>query len=69
MTRDLMGQAKSASERGNFEAAIALLCPLAEAGDSDAQYQLGFLVLTECAECDLLSGREAFSLFRAAADD
>jgi TPR repeat protein len=65
MTQDPIGQAKSASERGDFETAIALLRPLAEPGDSEAQYQLGLLVLTEC---ELISGREAFSLFRAAAD-
>jgi uncharacterized protein len=38
---------------------------LAEAGNRDAQYELGFLALTEC---ELVSGREAFSLFMTAAE-
>ena len=46
------------AERGDYESAIAMLRPLAEAGTSDAQYALAFLALTEC---DLISGREAFA--------
>lgn len=65
MTRDSIEDAKAAAERGDFESAIVLLRPLAEAGGPEAQYQLAFLALTEC---DLISGREAFSLFRAAAE-
>ena len=38
---------------------------MAEVGNCEAQYQLGFLALTEC---DLISGREAFSWFRRAAE-
>jgi TPR repeat protein len=45
--------------------AIAVLRPLAEAGNVEAQYQLGFLAFTEC---DLISGREAFSLLLKAAE-
>lgn len=51
--------------KGDFESVITVLRPLAEAGSRDAQYELGFLALTEC---DLISGREAFSLFTKAAD-
>lgn len=65
MTEDAIGQARTAAARGDFEPAIALLRPLAQAGNREAQYELGFLALTEC---DLISGREAFSWFRAAAD-
>jgi len=53
------------AERGDFESAIAILRPLAEAGTKDAQYALALLALTEC---DLISGREAFALFLAAAE-
>ena len=64
MTHDAIGDAKAAAARGDFESAIAVLRPLAEAGNRDAQYELGFLALTEC---ELISGREAFSLFMKAA--
>ena len=53
------------AERGDYESAIAMLRPLAEAGMSDAQYALAFLALTEC---DVISGSEAFALFLAAAE-
>lgn len=66
MTNDPIGEAKAAAARGDFESAIAVLRPLAEAGNRDAQYELGFLALTEC---ELISGREAFSLFMKAAED
>jgi uncharacterized protein len=65
VTHDPIGDAKAAAERGDFESAIAVLRPLAQTGNCEAQYQLGFLALTEC---DLISGREAFSLFREAAE-
>jgi hypothetical protein len=58
---DSITNAKAAAERGDFEAAIAILRPLAEAGNPEAQFQLGFLALTEC---ELVPGREAFSLFQ-----
>jgi uncharacterized protein len=50
----------------NYVSAITVLRPLAEAGNRDTQYELGLLALTEC---ELISGREAFSLllFRKAA--
>jgi TPR repeat protein len=66
MARDTIDAAKAAVARGDFSSAIALLRPLAEAGDRDAQYELGFLALTECGS---VSGREAFSLFMKAAQD
>ena len=65
MTADPIGAARAAAERGDFESAIAFLRPLAEAGNPEAQFQLGFLALTEC---ELISGREAFSLFMQAAE-
>lgn len=65
MTQDAIGDAKAAAARGDFESAITVLRPLAEAGSREAQYELGFLALTEC---DLISGREAFSLFLKAAE-
>lgn len=65
MTHEPIGEAKAAAERGDFEAAITVLRPLARAGNREAQYALGFLALTEC---DLISGREAFSLFMKAAE-
>jgi hypothetical protein len=65
MTNDPIGDAKAGAARGDFESAIALLRPLAEAGNREAQYELGFLALTEC---DLIPGREAFSLFMKAAE-
>lgn len=65
MTNDPMGDAKAAVARADFESAIAVLRPLAEVGNREAQYELGFLALTEC---DLISGREAFSLFTKAAE-
>ena len=61
-----VGIARAAVARGDFASAIALLRPLAEAGNRDAQYELGFLALTEC---ESVSGREAFSLFMNAAQD
>jgi len=60
-----ISDAKAAAARGAFEFAIALLRPVAEGGNREAQYELGFLALTEC---DLISGREAFSVFREAAE-
>jgi uncharacterized protein len=65
VTHDPIGDAKAAAERGDFESAIAVLRPLAAAGNGEAQYQLGFLAMTEC---DLIKGREAFSLFIDAAE-
>jgi len=65
VTKDPIGDARTAATRGDFESAINVLRPLAEAGDREAQYELGFLALTEC---DLISGREAFSLFMNAAE-
>ena len=65
MTEEPISDARAAAGRGEFESAIALLRPLAETGNREAQYQLGFIALTEC---DLISGREAFSLFREAAE-
>jgi TPR repeat protein len=66
MGRETIDDAKAAAARGDFASAIALLRPLAEAGSRDAQYELGFLALTEC---ESVSGREAFSLFMKAAQD
>ena len=66
MTNDSISDAKAAAARGDFESAIAVLRPLADASNRDAQYELGFLALTEC---ELVSGREAFSLFMKAAQD
>jgi uncharacterized protein len=60
-----IAEARAAARRGDFKLAISLLRPLAHAGDSEAQYQLGALAMTEC---ELVSGREAFSWFRTAAD-
>ena len=65
MTRDPISDAKAATARGDYEFAITVLRPLAEAGNRDAQYELGFLALTEC---EVISGRQAFSLFMNAAD-
>lgn len=65
MTHDPIGEAKAAAARGDFESAINVLRPLAEAGNREGLYELGFLALTEC---DLISGREAFSLFLKAAE-
>jgi TPR repeat protein len=62
--RDLIDRAKAAAERGDFAAAVGLLRPWADAGLPDAQFALALLALTEC---DLVTGREAFSLFQAAA--
>lgn len=64
MTDDQIREARAATARGDYEAAIAVLRPLAESGNRDALYELGFLALTEC---ELISGREAFSLFMKAA--
>ena len=58
MTNDPISDAKAAAARGDFASAIAVLRPLADAGSRDAQYELGFLAMTEC---ELISGREAFS--------
>jgi TPR repeat protein len=66
VTHDPIRMAKEATARGDYESAITVLRPLAEAGNRDAQYELGFLALTEC---ELISGREAFSLFMKAAQD
>ena len=66
MGRDTIDDARAAAGRGDFASAIALLRPLAEGGNRDAQYELGFLALTEC---ESVSGREAFSLFMKAAHD
>src|SRR5215471_5817769 len=66
MARDTIDAARAAAARGDFASAIAQLRPLAEAGNRDAQYELGLLALTEC---DSVSGREAFSLFMRAAHD
>ena len=65
MTDDPISDASAAAERGEFESAIITLRPLAKAGNREAQYQLGFLALTEC---DLISGLEAFSLFLEASE-
>lgn len=65
MTQVPIDDAKAAAARGDFESAINVLRPLAQAGNPEAQYELGFLALTEC---DLISGPEAFSLFREAAE-
>jgi TPR repeat protein len=66
VTHDRIPEAKAATARGDYESAITVLRPLAKAGNRDAQYELGFLALTEC---ELISGREAFSLFMKAARD
>jgi len=65
VTQAPIGDAKAAAARGDFESAINVLRPLAQAGNREARYELGFLALTEC---NLISGREAFSLFREAAE-
>jgi TPR repeat protein len=65
LTDDPIRDASAASERGEFESAIITVRPLAEAGNREAQYQLGYLALTEC---DLISGREAFSFFLEASE-
>jgi TPR repeat protein len=65
VTQDPIGNAKATAARGDFESAISVLRPLAEAGSHEAQYELGFLAMTEC---ELISGREAFSLFTKAAE-
>lgn len=65
MTREAIAIARAAAARGDFESAITVLRPLADAGSAEAQYQLGSLALTEC---ELISGREAFSLFVKAAE-
>jgi len=66
MTNDPVSDAKAAATHGDFESAVSLLRPLAEAGNREALYELGFLALTEC---ELISGREAFSSFMNAAQD
>ena len=58
MTHDRIDDARAAAARGEYESAIIVLRPLADAGDRDAQYELAFLAFTEC---DLISGREAFA--------
>lgn len=65
MTHDSLGDAKTAAARDDYESVIRFLRPQAEAGNREAQYELGVLALTEC---DLVSGREAFSLFMNAAE-
>ena len=62
---DAVRDAKAAAARGEFESAMIVPRPLAEADNRDAQYELGLLALTAC---DLVSGREAFSLFMKAAE-
>ena len=64
VTHDPIREAKAATSRGDYESAITVLRPLAESGNRDAQYELGFPALTEC---ESISGREAFSLFMKAA--
>src|SRR5262245_52917231 len=41
VTNDAISDAKAAAVRGDFESAIAVLRPLADAGNRDAQYELG----------------------------
>jgi TPR repeat protein len=65
VTRNPISDAKAAAAQGDYESAITVLRPLAEAGNRAAQYELGFLALTEC---ELVSGREAFSLFLEASE-
>jgi uncharacterized protein len=65
VTNNPIGDAKAAAGCGDFESAIAILRPLAQAGNREAEYELGFLALTEC---DLISAREAFSHFMKAAE-
>jgi hypothetical protein len=48
MTHDAIDDAKAAAGLGDFEFAVTVLRPLAEAGNRDAQYQLGLLAMTEC---------------------
>jgi hypothetical protein len=48
VTHDPIREAKVATARGDYESAITVLRPLAEAGNREAQYELGFLTLTEC---------------------
>jgi hypothetical protein len=48
MTHDAIGDAKAAAGLGDFEFAVTVLRPLAEAGNRDAQYELGLLAMTEC---------------------
>jgi hypothetical protein len=62
--REQILNAKEAAGRRDFATAVALLQPLAHAGIVDAQYELGYLALTEC---ELVPGREAFACFQAAA--
>src|SRR5262245_37511250 len=57
-------KAKEAAARSDFETAVALLRPLADGGIADAQFELGYLVLTEC---ELITVSEAFAFFQAAA--
>jgi len=64
VTHDPIREARAATARGDYQFAITVLRPLAESGNGDAQYELGFLALTEC---ELISGHEAFSLFMKAA--
>jgi uncharacterized protein len=61
---DQLTQARSAADQGDFDVAVAILRPLADAGAADAQFELGRLVLTEC---DILTGREGFEWLCAAA--
>lgn len=65
MPHNPISDARAAASRGDYESAIRGLRPAAEDGNREAQYELGFLALTEC---DLISGREAFSLFMKAAE-
>jgi TPR repeat protein len=62
---EILARARAATDRKAFSEAIVLLRPLAESGDREAQFTLGFLVLTECEE---LTGREGFHWLLAAAE-
>ena len=44
----LLNQAKVAIETGNCEEAIPLLLPLAESGDMEAQFLLGYMYFADC---------------------
>jgi uncharacterized protein len=65
MTDEVLAHADAAIERKAFTEAIALLRPIAESGDRDAQFKLGYLAMTECEE---LTGKESFRWLMAAAE-
>ena len=52
VTADPVSNARAAAVRGDFESAIDVLRPLAEAGNREAQYELGLLALlrTDCSQ-------------------